>query len=102
MMADANSDHLRRWKLTSRDFTYVDNAVNAQICWLVLRPTRWRAGRVFNIGTGKSETLNDDLCRNREDPWIFTEKPIYAAARAKATFKHSLASIDRARKELGL
>jgi nucleoside-diphosphate-sugar epimerase len=71
---------------TSRDFTYVDNAVNA-------------TGRVFNIGTGKSQTLND-VYAGIAKILGFTGKPNYGPPR-QGDIQHSLASIDRARNDLG-
>jgi nucleoside-diphosphate-sugar epimerase len=83
---------------TSRDFTYVDNAVNANLLACVA-PDEVATGRVFNIGTGKSETLNDVyVCVAKI--LGFKESPIYGPAR-QGDIQHSLASIDRARKELG-
>src|ERR1017187_7677021 len=43
--------------LPSRDFNYVDNAVSANLLACVA-PSGVATGRVFNIGTGKSHTLN--------------------------------------------
>src|SRR6202012_887049 len=44
--------------LTSRDFNYVDNAVSANLL-ACLAPSEVATGRVYNVGTGKSRTLND-------------------------------------------
>ena len=44
--------------LTSRDFTFVDNAVNANLL-ACQAPSSVATGRVFNVGTGKSRTLNE-------------------------------------------
>jgi nucleoside-diphosphate-sugar epimerase len=83
---------------TSRDFTYVDNAVNANLL-ACIAPDAIASGRVFNIGTGKSQTLND-VYAGTAKILGFTEKPIYGAPR-QGDIQHSLASIDRARNELG-
>jgi len=83
---------------TSRDFTYVDNAVNANLLACVA-PDVVATGRVFNIGTGKSQTLND-VYGGIAKILGFTEKPIYGPPR-QGDIQHSLASIDRARNELG-
>jgi nucleoside-diphosphate-sugar epimerase len=83
---------------TSRDFTYVDNAVNANLL-ACIAPDAIASGRVFNIGTGKSQTLND-VYAGIAKILGFTEKPIYGAPR-QGDIQHSLASIDRARNELG-
>jgi nucleoside-diphosphate-sugar epimerase len=83
---------------TSRDFTYVDNAVNANLLACVA-PDEVATGRVFNIGTGKSETLNE-VYAGIAKILGFPASPIYGASR-EGDIKHSLANIDRARKELG-
>src|ERR1700761_1275732 len=44
--------------LTSRDFTFVDNAVNANLL-ACQAPSAVATGRVLNVGTGKSRTLNE-------------------------------------------
>jgi len=84
--------------LTSRDFNYVDNAVSANLLACVA-PSAVATGRVFNIGTGKSHTLNE-VYEAIAGQLGFTGKPIYAAPRA-GDIKHSLANIDRAANELG-
>jgi UDP-glucose 4-epimerase len=84
--------------LTSRDFTFVDNAVEANLL-ACQAPSTVATGRVFNIGTGKSRTLND-VYDGIAKALGFEGKPIYGAPRA-GDVKHSLASIDRARTELG-
>jgi nucleoside-diphosphate-sugar epimerase len=83
---------------TSRDFTYVDNAVNANLL-ACLAPDAVATGRVFNIGTGKSQTLND-VYAGIAKILGFTGKPNYGPPR-QGDIQHSLASIDRARTELG-
>ena len=83
---------------TSRDFTYVDNAVNANLLACVA-PDAVATGRVFNIGTGKSQTLND-VYFSIAKILGFREQPIYGPSR-QGDIQHSLASIDRARTELG-
>lgn len=82
---------------TSRDFTYVDNAVNANLL-ACLAPDAVATGRVFNIGTGKSQTLND-VYAGIAKILGFSAKPIYGDPR-QGDIQHSLASIDRARTEL--
>jgi nucleoside-diphosphate-sugar epimerase len=83
---------------TSRDFTYVDNAVNANLL-ACLAPKEVATGRVFNIGTGKSHTLND-VYAGIADILGFSGKPNYGPPRA-GDIQHSLASIERAGKEIG-
>lgn len=84
--------------LTSRDFTFVDNAVNANIL-ATQAPSSVATGRVFNVGTGQSRTLNE-VYEGIASAIGFKEKPLYGPERV-GDVKHSLASIDRARKELG-
>jgi nucleoside-diphosphate-sugar epimerase len=83
---------------TSRDFTFVDNAVNANLL-ACMAPDEVATGRVFNIGTGKSQTLND-VYAGIAKILGFSGKPNYGPPR-QGDIHHSLASIDRARNELG-
>jgi UDP-glucose 4-epimerase len=83
--------------LTSRDFNYIDNAVSANLLACVAS-SAVATGRVFNIGTGKSHTLNDVYAAIAGELG-FTGKPIYGPPRP-GDIKHSLADIDRATKEL--
>jgi UDP-glucose 4-epimerase len=84
--------------LTSRDFTFVDNAVNANLL-ACKAPSEVATGRVFNVGTGKSRTLNE-VYQGIASALGFKEKPLYGPERV-GDVKHSLANIERARKELG-
>jgi len=84
--------------LTSRDFTFVDNAVNANLL-ACHAPGSVATGRVFNVGTGKSRTLNE-VYEGIAKALDFKQPPLYGPERV-GDVKHSLASIDRARKELG-
>ena len=84
--------------LTSRDFNYVDNAVSANLL-ACTAPSEVATGRVFNIGTGKSHTLNEVYATIAEHLG-FTAKPIYGPPR-EGDIQHSLADISRATKELG-
>jgi len=84
--------------LTSRDFNYVDNAVSANLL-ACQAPSGVATGRVFNVGTGKSHTLNQVYAAIAEQLG-FTAKPIYGPERA-GDIKHSLADITRAATELG-
>jgi UDP-glucose 4-epimerase len=84
--------------LTSRDFNYVDNAVSANLL-ACQAPSSVATGRVFNIGTGKSHTLNQ-VYAAIAGQLGFSGKPIYGPPR-EGDIKHSLANIDRAVKELG-
>jgi UDP-glucose 4-epimerase len=84
--------------LTSRDFNYVDNAVSANLLACVA-PSSVATGRVFNIGTGKSHTLNEVYAAIAEQLG-FTGKPKHGAPR-EGDIRHSLADIERATRELG-
>ena len=84
--------------LTSRDFNYVDNAVSANLL-ACQAPSSVATGRVFNIGTGRSHTLNEVYATIAEYLG-FKAKPIYGPPRA-GDIKHSLADITRAARELG-
>jgi nucleoside-diphosphate-sugar epimerase len=84
--------------LTSRDFNYVDNAVSANLL-ACEAPHAIATGRVFNIGTGRSHTLNE-VYAAIADQIGFRGSPIYGPPR-EGDIKHSLADITRASKELG-
>jgi UDP-glucose 4-epimerase len=84
--------------LTSRDFNYVDNAVSANLL-ACSAPSSVAAGRVFNIGTGKSHTLNEVYAAIAGQIG-FSGKPNYGPTR-EGDIRHSLANIDRAVEELG-
>jgi UDP-glucose 4-epimerase len=84
--------------LTSRDFNYVDNAVSANLL-ACAAPSATATGRIFNIGTGKSHTLNDVYAAIAGELG-FREKPKYGPPR-EGDIRHSLANIDRATAELG-
>lgn len=82
----------------SRDFTFIANAVNANLL-ACLAPGEFANGRVFNVGTGHSHTLND-LYHHLSEILGFKEQPTYGTPRT-GDVQHSLASIDRIRQELG-
>jgi nucleoside-diphosphate-sugar epimerase len=80
----------------SRDFTYVDNVVEANIR---AHETTNAAGQVYNIASGQRVTLNRLLGElkaiiGRDTP------PAFAAPRP-GEVQHSLADISRAREQLG-
>lgn len=80
----------------SRDFTYVDNVVNAN----VLACTAERVeGLVFNVGTGERHSLNE-LLRNLSKIVGNDLNPDYTNRRAGDVL-HSLANIERAQQLLG-
>ena len=82
---------------TSRDFTFVANAVNANLL-ACEAPKQYATGRVYNVGTGHSHTLND-LYAALAGILGFREQPKHGPVRA-GDVQHSLASIERARREL--
>jgi nucleoside-diphosphate-sugar epimerase len=84
--------------LTSRDFTFVQNAVNANLA-ACLAPKEVATGRVFNVGTGHSHTLNE-LYAALAEILKFPSKPNYGPKR-EGDVQHSLADIQRATAELG-
>jgi UDP-glucose 4-epimerase len=84
--------------LTSRDFNYVDNAVSANLL-ACQASSAVATGRVFNIGTGLSHTLNEVYAAIAGELG-FSAPPIYGPPR-EGDIKHSLADISRATKELG-
>jgi nucleoside-diphosphate-sugar epimerase len=83
---------------TSRDFTYIDNAVRANLL-ACQAPSTIATGRVFNVGTGGSHTLNE-LYDSLGGLLGFNGKPQYGPPRA-GDVRHSLASIERSKNELG-
>ena len=83
---------------TSRDFTFVQNAVQANLK-ACLAPQEFANGRVFNVGTGHSHTLNE-LYAALAQILGFKAQPKYGPNRA-GDIQHSLASIQRAKQELG-
>ena len=83
---------------TSRDFTFVENAVKANLLGF-RAPASVATGRVFNVGTGHSHTLLD-LYAALASILDFKAQPNFGPTRA-GDVQHSLAKIDRAREELG-
>ena len=82
----------------SRDFTFVENAVQANLK-ACLAPSEFATGRVFNVGTGETHTLNE-LYAVLAELLGFREKAKHGPLRA-GDILHSQASIERARRELG-
>jgi len=83
---------------TSRDFTYIDNAVSANLL-ACSAPTAESGGRVFNCATGRRVTLNETFeALKKLTGYTGTVK--YAPERA-GDVKHSLADISLAQKHLG-
>src|SRR6478609_6850583 len=80
----------------SRDFTYIDNVVDANLG--ALESPR-APGRVYNIACNDSVTLNE-LAEDLRDLMGVDTRPVHAAPRP-GEVRHSLASIDAAREDLG-
>lgn len=83
---------------TSRDFTYIDNAVSANLL-ACLAPAAECAGRVFNCATGQRTTLNETFEALKELTG-YRGAVKYEAERS-GDIKHSLADITLAQKHLG-
>ena len=82
----------------ARDFTYIDNAVEANLLALTA-PAERVAGKVFNVGCGASFTLND-LYRAMAGLTGYTQPPTRTDARGGDVMM-SLASIEAAREAMG-
>ncbi|MFN2448936.1 MAG: SDR family oxidoreductase [Candidatus Baltobacteraceae bacterium] len=82
----------------SRDFTYVDNVVRANLL-ATEAPADRVAGRMFNIATGVRYSLNDVFALLKTIV-RFDGEAIYDADRV-GDVKHSLADISAAREALG-
>jgi nucleoside-diphosphate-sugar epimerase len=82
----------------SRDFTYVDNAVAANLL-ACTAPAGQVAGRVFNVATGVRTDLNETF-RLLKQLTGYTGNVRYEAERA-GDVKHSLADLSRASRHLG-
>jgi UDP-glucose 4-epimerase len=83
---------------TSRDFTYIDNAVSANLL-ACAAPAAECAGRVFNCATGQRATLNETFAALKKLTG-YKGTVSYAPERA-GDVKHSLADITLAQKHLG-
>jgi len=82
----------------SRDFTYIDNVVSANLL-AAKAPTEQVAGQVFNVATGTRFDLNQtfQLLKNIVG---YSGEVKYGAERA-GDVKHSLADLSRTEKQLG-
>jgi UDP-glucose 4-epimerase len=80
----------------SRDFTYIDNVVDANLLAARVKHT---AGEVINIACGQAVTINQIIGMINKLVGK-NVKPIYAPSRA-GDVKHSLADITLARKTIG-
>jgi nucleoside-diphosphate-sugar epimerase len=81
----------------SRDFTYIDNAVEANL--LACKSKTVGRGEVINVACGERYTLNELVAALNEI--LGTEiSPIYTESKP-GDVKHSLATIERAKELLG-
>jgi UDP-glucose 4-epimerase len=80
----------------SRDFTYVDNVVDANLLALA---TPGVSGKVFNIACGRRITLNEIATILRRE--VGTEVCAVHGPERPGDVRHSMADITRARQELG-
>jgi nucleoside-diphosphate-sugar epimerase len=81
-----------------RDFTYVGNAVSANLLALEA-PAEKVAGRVFNVACGERHTLNKTF-RVLAELLDFKDQPIYGPERT-GDIQNSLADISAAREAFG-
>ncbi|HEU4636054.1 MAG TPA: SDR family oxidoreductase [Edaphobacter sp.] len=84
--------------LTSRDFTYIDNVVSANLL-AAKAPASKVAGRVFNVATGQRTTLLDAFAEIKRITG-YTGGVNHAPER-EGDIKHSLADIQRAQSAFG-
>jgi nucleoside-diphosphate-sugar epimerase len=82
----------------SRDFTYIENAVEANLL-AVKAPASQVAGQVFNVATGKRADLNQAFQLLKKIIG-FPGEVKYGPSRS-GDVKHSLADLSRAEKHLG-
>jgi nucleoside-diphosphate-sugar epimerase len=82
----------------SRDFTYIDNAVEANLL-ACTAPAEKAAGQMFNIATGRRITLNQTF-KLLQGLTGYSGQPIYGPERG-GDIKHSLADISKAETNLG-
>jgi UDP-glucose 4-epimerase len=82
----------------SRDFTYIDNCVHANLR-AAEAPADNCAGRVFNVACGKRVTLNETYSMLQS--LIGFERPPLHTAERSGDIKHSLADTTAAKAALG-
>ena len=82
----------------SRDFTYIDNAVTANLL-ACEAPAEKAAGQVFNVATARRVTLNETFAL-LQPLTGYSGKPIYGPERG-GDIKHSFADISKAEAGLG-
>jgi len=82
----------------SRDFTYIDNVVEANLL-ACTAPGDKAAGQVFNVAIGRRVTLNETF-KLLQALTAYSGEPRYAPQR-EGDIKHSLADISKAEADLG-
>src|SRR3984893_4548305 len=82
----------------SRDFTFIDNAVDANLLACTAPATK-AAGQVFNVATGRRVTLNETF-KLLQTLTSYAGLPNYGPERG-GDIKHSLADISKAEAALG-
>jgi UDP-glucose 4-epimerase len=82
----------------SRDFTYIDNVVEANLL-AATAPAPSAAGRMFNIATGNRMDLNQTFAILKK--LIGYSGSLKYAEEREGDIKHSLADISRAERDLG-
>jgi len=82
----------------SRDFTYVENAVQANLLSLFTENLN-AINQVYNIACGHQTSLNE-LYQHLKEEAGSTQTPVYGPER-KGDVKHSLADISKAKELLG-
>jgi Nucleoside-diphosphate-sugar epimerases len=82
----------------SRDFTYIDNAVEANLLACTV-PAKKAAGEMFNVATGRQVTLNETF-KLLQGLTSYKGQPKYGPERG-GDIKHSLADISKAEDGLG-
>jgi len=82
----------------SRDFTYIDNAVEANLL-ACTASARKAAGQMFNVATGRRVTLNETF-NLLQGLTSYKGQPKYGPERG-GDIKHSLADISKAEAGLG-
>jgi nucleoside-diphosphate-sugar epimerase len=82
----------------SRDFTYIDNAVEANLL-ACTAPAQKAAGQMFNVATGRRVTLNETF-KVLQDLTGYKGQPKHGPDR-EGDVKHSLADISKAEEGLG-
>jgi len=82
----------------SRDFTYIDNAVEANLL-ACQAPAAKAAGQVFNVATGRRVSLNETF-KLLQGLTSYSGQPKYEPERG-GDIKHSLADISKAEAALG-